>query len=93
LSALALFEADEYSPSTTYTASGLNASSDYTFNIWAYDNYGHKTAAAPLTQGTAGANQPPTISFSTQPTQTPVLIMLLLPFKRRIPKEIRLILV
>jgi len=34
-----------YDALTIYSVSGLDAGSQYAFNIWMYDNYGHKTSA------------------------------------------------
>ncbi|MCK5212007.1 fibronectin type III domain-containing protein, partial [Candidatus Parcubacteria bacterium] len=56
-----LLDENFYGTATT-SISDLNSDTQYTFNIYAYDDYGNVTAAAPLTEKT---NAPPTGIFNS----------------------------
>ncbi|HRY60379.1 MAG TPA: hypothetical protein P5096_03290 [Patescibacteria group bacterium] len=61
---------DNYILGQDYTATPLGSNSQYSFNIWAYDNYGHKTAYTdPVKPTTSGLNGPPVVQYVAQPVQ------------------------
>lgn len=61
---------DVYASGQDFLIATLAPSAQYSFNIWAYDNYGHKTNATLFSDTTNGANSAPSVAFVTQPVQT-----------------------
>ena len=52
--------------SKTFTVSGLTSGQQYTFNIWMYDNYGHKTSAPLALQETTKGLPPNNFQANSQ---------------------------
>jgi len=57
----------DYNSTSNTAVSDLNSNTDYVFNIWAYDNYGHKASATEVTIKTL--NTAP--SFTAAPYEDP----------------------